>query len=44
MRNQITDFEEIVELDTDYIMRWSVVEDIRIILKTVRLVIHGDGE
>ena len=43
-RNQITDFEEIVELDTDYIMRWSVVEDIRIILKTVRLGIHGDGE
>ena len=43
-RNQITDFEEIVELDTDYIMRWSVVEDILIILKTVRLVIHGDGE
>ena len=43
-RNQITDFEEIVELDTDYIMRWSVVEDIRIILKTVSLVIHGDGE
>ena len=43
-RNQITDFEEIVELDPDYIMRWSVVEDIRIILKTVRLVIHGDGE
>ena len=43
-RNQITDFEEIVELDTDYIMRWSVVEDIRIILKTVRLVIQGDGE
>lgn len=43
-RNQITDFEEIVELDIDYIMRWSVVEDIRIILKTVRLVIHGDGE
>lgn len=43
-RNQITNFEEIVELDTDYIMRWSVVEDIRIILKTVRLVIQGDGE
>lgn len=43
-RNQITDFEEIVELDTDYIMRWSVAEDIRIILKTVRLVIQGDGE
>ena len=43
-RNQITDFEEIVELDTDYIRRWSVAEDIRIILKTVRLVIQGDGE
>lgn len=43
-RNQITDFEEIVELDTEYIMKWSVVEDIRIILKTVRLVLHGDGE
>lgn len=43
-RNQITDFEEIVELDTDYIMNWSVAEDIRIILKTVRLVLQGDGE
>ena len=43
-RNQITDFEEIVELDTDYIMKWSVSEDIRIILKTVRLVVAGDGE
>lgn len=43
-RNQITDFEEIVEFDTDYIMKWSVSEDIRIILKTVRLVVAGDGE
>lgn len=43
-RNAITDFEEIVDLDTEYIVSWSVAEDIRILWKTVKLVLAGDGE
>jgi lipopolysaccharide/colanic/teichoic acid biosynthesis glycosyltransferase len=43
-RNDITDFEEIVELDTEYIANWSIGEDIKILWKTVKLVFAGDGE
>jgi exopolysaccharide biosynthesis polyprenyl glycosylphosphotransferase len=43
-RNDITDFEEIVELDTEYIANWSFGEDIKILWKTVKLVFAGDGE
>jgi lipopolysaccharide/colanic/teichoic acid biosynthesis glycosyltransferase len=43
-RNNITDFEEIVELDTEYIANWSIGEDIKILCKTVKLVFLGDGE
>lgn len=42
-RNAITDFEEVVRLDTMYIMNWSVSEDIRILWKTVRQVVQGGG-
>lgn len=42
-RNAITDFEEVVRLDTMYIMNWSVSEDIRILWKTVRQVVQGEG-
>lgn len=42
-RNSITDFEEVVRLDTMYIMNWSVSEDIRILWKTVRQVMRGEG-
>lgn len=42
-RNEITDFEEVVRLDTMYIMNWSVSEDIRILWKTVRQVVKGEG-
>lgn len=34
-RSSITDFEEIVELDTQYIDRWNVLLDIQILIKTV---------
>ena len=34
-RSSITDFDRVVELDTQYIDEWSVWLDIRIILKTV---------
>jgi len=34
-RSNITDFEEVVKLDTQYIGEWSVKNDLRIIFKTV---------
>ncbi|MCX7842845.1 MAG: sugar transferase [Clostridia bacterium] len=37
-RSSIKDFEKIVELDSEYIDRWSVAMDIRIMLKTLGLV------
>ncbi|MBE6759748.1 MAG: sugar transferase [Ruminococcaceae bacterium] len=42
-RSKITDFDEIVRLDEQYIRRWSVALDIRIILKTFVVVLRGDG-
>lgn len=34
-RSAITDFDEIVELDTEYIDKWNVLMDFRIMIKTV---------
>lgn len=42
-RSEITDFEEIVKLDTKYITEWSIGLDIKIIFKTVFQVIKGKG-
>ena len=42
-RSSITDFEEIVKLDTYYISNWSLGLDFRILFKTVWAVIHKDG-
>lgn len=42
-RSNITDFEEVVKLDEKYIREWSFGLDIRIILKTVRNIVKGDG-
>ncbi len=42
-RSDITDFEEIVKLDTKYITDWSLGLDIRILLKTVFVVLKHDG-
>ena len=42
-RSKITDFEEVVKLDTEYINHWSIGLDIRIILKTVKAVFTKDG-
>ena len=42
-RSKITDFEEIVKLDTEYINNWSIGLDIRILLKTVKAVFTKDG-
>ncbi|MCD8129977.1 MAG: sugar transferase [Lachnospiraceae bacterium] len=42
-RSNITDFEEVVRLDTDYIHSWSIGLDIKILFKTVLSVIRRDG-
>lgn len=42
-RSKITDFEEVVKLDTEYINHWSFALDIRILLKTVKAVVTRDG-
>jgi exopolysaccharide biosynthesis polyprenyl glycosylphosphotransferase len=42
-RSDITDFEEVVALDTKYIMEWSLKLDIKILLKTVFVVLRRDG-
>lgn len=42
-RNDITDFEEVVQLDKYYITKWSLILDIKILLKTVAVVITGKG-
>ena len=42
-RSKITDFEEVVKLDTEYINHWSIGLDIRILLKTIKAVFTKDG-
>ena len=42
-RSDITDFEEVVELDTEYIMNWTLGLDIKILFKTVGVVLSGKG-
>ena len=42
-RSNITDFEKIVKLDTDYIQHWSMGMDIRILIKTIKAVGDKDG-
>ena len=42
-RSNITDFEEVVKLDTQYIGEWSVKNDIRIIFYTIVGVLKNNG-
>ena len=42
-RSNITDFEEVVKLDTEYINDWDLGLDFKIILKTITSVAHDDG-
>ena len=42
-RNDITDFDEVVKLDLEYIDNWSMGLDIKILVKTVLAVFLGSG-
>ena len=42
-RSSITDFDEVVKLDLEYIDNWSLLGDIKILFKTVISVIKRDG-
>lgn len=42
-RSEVTDFEEVVKMDTEYIDRWSLGLDVKLIAKTVVTVLAGRG-
>ena len=42
-RNEITDFEEVVALDCQYLEKWRLLEDIKILIKTVFVVLRRKG-
>ncbi len=43
-RNQISDFDEWVRLDLEYISRWSLGLDLAILMRTVETVLSGSGK
>lgn len=42
-RNSIADFDDIVRMDCEYIDTWSIMKDVKILLKTVWVVLFGRG-
>src|SRR3989449_3667849 len=42
-RNQITDFERVVALETEYIRNWSLASDLAILLRTTPAVLRMEG-
>lgn len=42
-RSDIKDFDEVVKLDMQYIDNWSILQDIKILLLTVKVVLTGRG-
>ncbi|WP_395026221.1 sugar transferase [Robinsoniella sp.] len=42
-RSNIDNFEEVVKLDVSYIMQWSIALDLKILVKTIWVVIRGVG-
>jgi exopolysaccharide biosynthesis polyprenyl glycosylphosphotransferase len=42
-RNLITDFEKVVRMERAYIHSWSLLLDAKILLRTVRVVLSGEG-
>lgn len=42
-RSDIRDFDEVVKLDLEYIDHWSLMLDVKIILKTIVVIFRGSG-
>jgi exopolysaccharide biosynthesis polyprenyl glycosylphosphotransferase len=42
-RNNITDFEEVIRLETEYMRNWSIWKDVGILLRTLPAVLKGRG-
>ena len=42
-RSDITDFDEVVNLDLEYIDNWSLTLDFKILVKTFGVVLRGSG-
>ena len=42
-RNRISDFDEWVRLDLEYMDRWSLALDLRILVRTIATVLSGNG-
>ena len=42
-RSDITDFGEVVKLDMEYVKNWNIGMDIKMLLKTVGVVLKGSG-
>jgi exopolysaccharide biosynthesis polyprenyl glycosylphosphotransferase len=42
-RNTITDFEEVIRLETEYMRNWSVWKDVGILMRTLPAVLKGRG-
>lgn len=42
-RSNIKDFDEVVKLDMQYIDNWSILQDIKILIMTVKVVLTGQG-
>ncbi|MCC0178513.1 sugar transferase [Waterburya agarophytonicola K14] len=42
-RSMIKDFEEIVKLDLRYQCQWSIVYDLKLILRTIKIVLNRQG-
>lgn len=42
-RSNITDFEQVIKLDMEYIDDWTLKKDIKILLQTFKVVICGNG-
>jgi len=42
-RSDVIDFEKVVELDTKYIAEWSIGLDVKILLRTVKVLLKREG-
>ncbi len=43
-RNQVSDFDQWVKLDLEYIQQWSLALDVKILFKTMHAVFAGSGK